>query len=729
MNCNDSLRKRRESWRRVVWSHCNPDRSRLSMMNFRCNRRRNKISPGARERSDAGGQEAKWHNPSVKLSVCDNEEEYIGPKRNTFLSKAKEKVKTPREVRPARIWLTTSTVLLGPLEAEHGALREQVPTGREAGLQVDGTEQRVVVGARRRLLVQFDADVDDADARRDELRRKVVVPARGKRKDGRVRKCANMYARAGLRSPYVPPIDGIGERQLGVCAELQQLERLLRAERYGAHLVPPVPDVAVRAGAHNAQALEPARAVRLQYERQVGGGRVAAPEGVAHDQVAAAREVAREQPLVVLDVAQLEARAAVERVIEVVRPVRQRIGAPRVLERGRVRDGRLEVLARQVEPALVGLRATEAIVKLARAKTERAVKRELVGAAHVQVAPEQVPEAVVRLQELHVAVVRLEALLLRGRLQRLVRPAGREQRDRELEGHHLLERDVGIHLRLLAAAEHVDADKHVLPALGAIVADVVLGALEMLPGPAVVQEDAVACQEERVVRTVQLVLPRQPAVLGDRVVPDHKTARDLSVAPLGQQAHEVAQQADLGRLQAALDVQQPAVELRNLRHTHQRVHHAHHELLRLQDVAQQLHAGVLDDERADHLDAVLVRTVQPLERRDRDKVVAEVAEDVDRRPVVEPVVHPLVFTLHAVDELVVQIVALEVVAQQHLRSRLILHVLDRAVLVLQHLVALTEVPRARPGRDRLDQVLPRMRRPVEVQQGLHRQHRLAHLRI
>uniref|UniRef100_A0A182VH19 Uncharacterized protein n=1 Tax=Anopheles merus TaxID=30066 RepID=A0A182VH19_ANOME len=591
-----------------------------------------------------------------------------------------------------------AVALLGTIEHQYGALQQTVPVGRYAGLQMDGTEQCVIVLVRVRLFVQLDANVHDPNP-------------------------------AHCNPPYVPPVDGVGQRELGRRAELQQLQRLLLVERQRAHLVAPLAHVAVRVGAHDAQALVAPAAVRLQHQPEVDRGRVAAPVRVAHDQIVVAREVAREQALVAGVVAQLQAGAAVERPVKVVRPVGERVAARAVLERGRVRDGRLEVLLGQVEPALGRLRPAQPVVELARPETERAVERELHGAAHVQVAPQPVPEAVVHLQKQHVPVVRLEPVPAGRFLQRLERPAGREQCDREREAQHLLERGVRVHLRLLAAAEHVDPDVHVQPPVRAVVADVALRPLELLPVPGVVEEDAVAREKERVVRTVQLVLPLEPAGLGDRVVPDDQAARDLRVAPLGQQLHEVAQQPDLARLQPALDVQQPAVKLAHLRHGHERFHHAPHKLLRLQDVPQQLHVLVLHDQRPDHLHAVPVRTVEPLQRRHRHEMVAKVAEDVDRGPVVEPIVDPALLPLHPVDVPVVQVVALEVVAEQDLRPRLVRHLRDRPVRKLQHLVAVAEMAGPGAGRDRLDQVLPRVRPLLEVEQRLQRQDRLAHLRI
>uniref|UniRef100_A0A182MNP3 Uncharacterized protein n=1 Tax=Anopheles culicifacies TaxID=139723 RepID=A0A182MNP3_9DIPT len=140
----------------------------------------------------------------------------------------------------------------------------------------------------------------------------------------------------------------------------------------------------------------------------VDRSRITAPIRIAHDQIILAREIARKYTLIVLVVAQLQARATVERTVKVMRPVGQWIVARFVLERWRVRDGWLKVLLRKIKPALVRLGFAEAVIKLARPKAERGVERELHRSAYVQMAPQPVPEAIVHLQKLYVPVVRFE---------------------------------------------------------------------------------------------------------------------------------------------------------------------------------------------------------------------------------------------------------------------------------------------------------------------------------
>lgn len=198
---------------------------------------------------------------------------------------------------------------------------------------------------------------------------------------------------------------------------------------------------------------------------------------------------------------------------------------------------------------------------------------------------------------------------------------------------------VGVELRHLPASEHVDADEN-FGHLSRVSPQKLRRSLQVRLPPAVVQQNAIANIEKVDILLVQLVLPLQLARVYDAVVPEHFAVRDRFVELLRELLGEENQHGDV--VDRTLNVQEPPVEAAALRDRHQRSDGLVDALLGFQDLPEPLAAvGVLDDQSAQHEDAVPVSGVDPRQRRNRDEVVAEVAEVVDSRPELEAVVVPL----------------------------------------------------------------------------------------
>lgn len=220
---------------------------------------------------------------------------------------------------------------------------------------------------------------------------------------------------AGGEEPLLPPAQ---RDEHALHRDAPQRSHSLRA-----HLACGLRRIAI---AQDEQTLLPIVVDDLQHELDVDLGRRALYH-IRRDDLVLAAEVAAEQAQPVHVAAELEAGAAVVRLVEV------------VLEDGR--HGRLVLLLHQVEPGLVHRLQAVAVLLHARAGAERAVERQPARAARVQVVPHQRPEEVLAEQEVVVAQFaaarheRVDADVL----QTLESPARREDARREVVRSDLLQ--------------------------------------------------------------------------------------------------------------------------------------------------------------------------------------------------------------------------------------------------------------------------------------------------
>lgn len=313
--------------------------------------------------------------------------------------------------------------------------------------------------------------------------------------------------------------------------------------------------------------------------------------------------------------------------------------------RGR-RNARLPRLPRQIEPALRRFAEhTVAMSLLAAAHTEATAERQPGRSGGPQMRPNALPQPLIALDKVLIADVRAAArvyvdALVAGPLER---PAGREQANGEVRmrtpnaGPGLVRAEFGH----LAAAEHIDADEDARNGAGIVEELRVRGAAQMLGAPVVVEQNAVAGVVERAIVGVQFVLPVEAAVVQDAVVPDDERMRHGGVHLLAERAHEALQGRHAGGGQRAFDVEQPALEATVPGEMDERSDRCVRRGIGGEYLLEMRCAGGrLEDDGAEHTDAMPMGGLQPAERRQRDERVTEVAEVIDAGPMVEAVVIP-----------------------------------------------------------------------------------------